>query len=545
MKNVWTFLSAALMWVALTILASGQSAVLLPNGKQQFLDANGNPLSGGAVYMYVPPNTTTPKTTWQDAARATPNSSPITLDAAGEATIYGVGAYRQLVQDSLGNTVWDAQTSGLGGSTYGGVSTGSANAQVLAATDFGNVDGQQVSFIAGFTNTGAATVNAGFGATSVVKIGSSGPTALTGGEIVAGNYILLEYNAASTRFQLVSSVANPVTPSSFPLPNNISMGVSASANALTITLQAQVGALSASNPGYIPFRQSAVPNFVYRTVTANTTLVLSSGSTLGNVVSGENFRVWVVVFDDSGTVRLGAIKTTKLTPSSGAVLFAQYPLQPMGTASSTAEGGAGTADSSLTFYTPVAVTNKSYTVLGYVDYTNGTSTPGLWTAPNIKANYYQGLAMPGTPVQVQQTASNTVATGTTVIPLDNTSPLITEGDQYMAADTFTASSVTGFVCVAHNGYYSSSAAGTIITATLFDTTSGALYAAWIGARVGTAGVLGAVAGTVCLKPSISAMTFVIRAGSAVAGTTTFNGSAGAGIYNGALNSILTITEYAP
>lgn len=88
------------------------TASLLPNGKQQFFDANGDPLGGGQVFMYVP-NTTTFKSTWQDPDQTILNSNPITLDSAGEAIIYGSGNYRQVVKDVLGNVIWDALTQDL------------------------------------------------------------------------------------------------------------------------------------------------------------------------------------------------------------------------------------------------------------------------------------------------------------------------------------------------------------------------------------------------------------------------------------------------
>lgn len=88
-------------------------ASLLPNAKQQFLDQNGKPLSGGNVYMYVPA-TTTAKTTWQDSGQTTPNANPVPLDSSGEAIIFGVGQYRQIVKDSSGATIWDQLTADPG-----------------------------------------------------------------------------------------------------------------------------------------------------------------------------------------------------------------------------------------------------------------------------------------------------------------------------------------------------------------------------------------------------------------------------------------------
>lgn len=84
---------------------------LLPNAQQQFCDGNGAPLAGGSVYFYVV-GTTTPKTTYQDQALSTPNTNPVVLDAAGRATIWGSGSFRQVLYDVNGNLVWDGVTSG-------------------------------------------------------------------------------------------------------------------------------------------------------------------------------------------------------------------------------------------------------------------------------------------------------------------------------------------------------------------------------------------------------------------------------------------------
>ena len=81
------------------------AAVLLPQGKQQYFTAAGVPLVGGKVFTYDT-GTTTPRTTWADAAQATPNANPVILDARGEALIFWSGAYRVVIKDSLDNTIW-------------------------------------------------------------------------------------------------------------------------------------------------------------------------------------------------------------------------------------------------------------------------------------------------------------------------------------------------------------------------------------------------------------------------------------------------------
>lgn len=89
-------------------------ATLLPLPRVTFLDTNDNPLSGGLVYTYVP-NTTTLKTTWQDAGQNILNDNPIVLDGDGTAVIYGSGQYFFIVYDENGNEIW----SGLTQDEYG------------------------------------------------------------------------------------------------------------------------------------------------------------------------------------------------------------------------------------------------------------------------------------------------------------------------------------------------------------------------------------------------------------------------------------------
>ena len=115
MKRVLSATLAGLFLLAQGSLCLAQTATLIPNAKQQFFNANGVPLAGGSVYSYVP-STTTAKSTWLDQNQATLNSSPVTLDSAGGAFIFGQGNYRQQVYDSSHNLIWDGFTSAYGSS---------------------------------------------------------------------------------------------------------------------------------------------------------------------------------------------------------------------------------------------------------------------------------------------------------------------------------------------------------------------------------------------------------------------------------------------
>lgn len=83
---------------------------IIPKARTQFISAIGLPLIGGKVWTYNP-GTTTPKATYQDEAMTILNTNPITLDARGEAAIWGLGDYQMVVYDIFGNQLWSAVTA--------------------------------------------------------------------------------------------------------------------------------------------------------------------------------------------------------------------------------------------------------------------------------------------------------------------------------------------------------------------------------------------------------------------------------------------------
>lgn len=186
-------------------------ATILPLAKTQFLDGNGTPLASGSVYMYIP-ETSTLKTTWQDAAEQIQNTNPIILDASGEAIIYGSGEYRQVVYAANGDLIWDALTQDITstlqamGIVYCGTSTGSANAQILSPNPAITVlqPGQLLAFTAGFTNTNTMTIQTS--AIPPVQLYYGGSVAQQN-SVQAGGYTLVDWDGV--HYQL----ANPVTPS--------------------------------------------------------------------------------------------------------------------------------------------------------------------------------------------------------------------------------------------------------------------------------------------------------------------------------------------
>ena len=81
-------------------------ATLTPSAKQQFFDANGNPLSGGKLYTYAA-GTTTPLVTYTNSGGVTANTNPIILDSRGEANVWlGTSAYKFKLTTSTDVELW-------------------------------------------------------------------------------------------------------------------------------------------------------------------------------------------------------------------------------------------------------------------------------------------------------------------------------------------------------------------------------------------------------------------------------------------------------
>lgn len=147
----------------------------------------------------------------------------------------------------------------------------------------------------------------------------------------------------------------------------------------------------------------------------------------------------------------------------------------------------------------------------------------------------------GVPVQVVSTNFSAVATGTTVIPYDDTIPQITEGDQFMT-QAITPKSATNRLFIEAKIYATNSVVQEIIGALFQDATANALAATVQYATTGTGEVQlilthDMVAGTT------SSTTFRTRIGGATASTTTFNGRGGARKFGGITLSTIKITEY--
>ena len=404
------------------------------------------------------------------------------------------------------------------------------------------------------TTTGAIRTTLGVGTADnpqfeTIELGAATDTTISrtgAGDIaVEGNVI---YRAGGTDVPLTDGGTGASTAAAartnlgidaiFPVAINVGLTNSVGSSALTIALKGTDGNdPSSTNPVVIPFRNvtAATGTPTYLTVTAATSLVVSSGSTLGTA-NNVAFKLWIVGFNDAGTFRLGVINCV----SSLGI----YPLAQFGIASSTAEGGAGAADSAQVFYTGTAVTSKSYTILGYLSYESGLGTAGTWSATATRAQLFTpGVPLPGSVVQIAQNYTGAVATGTTLIPNDDTIPQNTEGDQYMSQAITPSSAAHVLEVEAYSAIIAHSVIARTTGAIFQDSTANALMAAQNAVETAARGAALMVK-TALVAATTSSTTFKYRQGANAAGTTTFNGSAGARLMGGVAGSYMKVVEYA-
>lgn len=174
---------------------------------------------------------------------------------------------------------------------------------------------------------------------------------------------------------------------------------------------------------------------------------------------------------------------------------------------------------------------------GVVSTSNSVPTAALQDSSVTSAKAAVGFA-----VQQVNTLTSAVATGTGTIPLDDTIPQITEGDQYMTV-SITPKSATNILVIQSTVWLSHSVGSIDLTIALFqDAIANAL------ATNGTFMFTATGRATVPLFHSMiagttSPITFRIRAGGSGAGTTTFNGVSGVRFYGTSTKSSLIVTEY--
>ncbi|MBL8518182.1 MAG: hypothetical protein JNM76_14570 [Betaproteobacteria bacterium] len=326
----------------------------------------------------------------------------------------------------------------------------------------------------------------------------------------------------------------PATPTILDDPSlldNLTIATSRAGNAETIALKTKAGTdASASDKIRVAFRSATAGNGDYSIleITAALSVTIPSTATMG-MSNSVPARLWLVLFNDAGTARLGVINT-QLT--DGIAALADNDLR-SSTLMDTASDNAGV------IYTGAAVTSKAMRVLGYLEYT--LATAGTWnTAPSIVRQYTPGQALPGDVVQLRRSQTGAVATTTTTLPWDDTIPQNTEGGEFMT-QAITPTSAINQLRIDIVANFAVSTVDQVTMALFQDSTANAL--ASISAQYASANQsFSAVLTHQQRAATTSATTFRMRAGAVAAGTLTFNGSAGARKFGGVAASVLQVQE---
>lgn len=196
-------------------------------------------------------------------------------------------------------------------------------------------------------------------------------------------------------------------------------------NALTLTL----------NPTTLDFRSATLGSGTVNTraVVSPISVTVSTGSTLGTI-NGQAARLALIAIDNVGTVELAVVNLAGGNNLDETTLI-----------STTAEGGAGAADSANVIYSTAARSNVPFRVVGFVEITQATA--GTWaTAPStIQGKGGQALAA------LQSLGYSQTVQNVTGSRANNTTYTNTTGRPIFVAASFQSSAASQAIVVTING----------------------------------------------------------------------------------------------
>lgn len=210
--------------------------------------------------------------------------------------------------------------------------------------------------------------------------------ALVAGSILNGYAYTLVYDG--TNFRIISP---PFTYQSSDI-SNLAIATSVSGNALTVAVKTVANAdPSTTDLVSVGMRSATLTSGLYnrRTITSALSMTVSSGSTLGQT-SNQASNIYVYLIDNAGTLEL-------------AVSHAYYPEDSL--VSTTAEGGAGAADSATAIYSTTARSSVPIRLIGYI--LNTQTTAGTWASAGTKIQLLPGQGVKNPTVQRFTSGSGT------------------------------------------------------------------------------------------------------------------------------------------
>jgi hypothetical protein len=173
--------------------------------------------------------------------------------------------------------------------------------------------------------------------------------------------------------------------------NNLQLNASVAASALTIALKDRNGNDPSATSPIIYNYSAGVGTITSRAIAAALSITVPSGATLGTV-NGQANRIWVAVFDNSGSPVLGVYNSV----TTGNAIYVVPWDETSGPATIAISAGSTLAQ---TWYTAGgALTGKPFKILGFVESTQPTA--GAWTVTPSKIQLFgPGIRKPGDTVQ--------------------------------------------------------------------------------------------------------------------------------------------------
>ena len=348
--------------------------------------------------------------------------------------------------------------------------------------------------------------------------------------VAAGTGATVDYTTGV--FTVGSTPDGPGNTQNVGLIVNLSSPV---ANAFTARLvQRTLSTCTSASPARISFRSGTATTGDYAIVTAtdNVALTASVGSTFG-FTSAEPGRLYFYAINANP----GAANSVIELAFARKAIFDEAQLY-----STTAEGGAGAADSATVLYSATARTNVPVRCLGFMDIVTG-ATAGNWSnAPTVLHLMGPGTKRTGDVVQRLATETYAQLTGTTLTPYDTTPPLVSEGNPVLNLG-FAATSAVNPVRIHTSGlYYAPAGGGEIITAHLHVGAGSAIAATAMYSSTAANKTIPLDYHFATGTGTIASQTYSLRAGSNAAGTFRVNGNGGGQLY-GTPFTWMEITEF--
>ena len=553
------------------------SVKIAPAPRQQFTDANGVPYSGAKLFTYAA-GSTTKQTTYTTSVGDVANTNPIILDSAGR-TPYGRWytsglAYKEVLAPS---TDTDPPTSpiftedNISGVNDTSVSTSEwkasgATPTYIGATQFSVVGDQTTELHV--NRRLKLTVSAG---TVYGKISVSAYTTVTTITVVLDSGVL-DSGLSAVEWSILSANDSAVPSQLRGTSFSGLVGFSAGANiasAATIDLTSATGN-SPRITGTVATSTVTMNAGQQMLVVADGAWPLTYNATTNRLNTGADYTCkagdTILYYKDlSGVVHGEIIRPTGV--AAGNVLQVDKAQATTATATTVNLSAAIlhtlTGTNTVTAFNGVSGVTYHCTVSNPFTLTHSVSLNILQTAANIsavqgdtfdvymqsstecvlfnfqKASGYQVKENNGSIIQSVFSKTTAVNAGTTVMPVDDTIPQNTEGDEYITI-TITPTSATNKLRVQVSAQLTVSTAVRIAGALFRDTTAGAFAAAGLSGSTDDATQLSiedeVVAG------STSQTTFKFRAGPQSAATVTINGISTARRYGGVCSSFMKVTE---